>query len=110
MAGARAAGVAVVTGASRGLGAVLADALAVGGGGGAPAAGSAAGLDAGKREIAAGGGAARSVPADVAGAEEVQGVAWRVEGELGEPDVLVNAAGGFGPLRLIVDGDPQSWV
>ena len=42
--------------------------------------------------------------------ELVQSLAGDVERELGPPDVLVNAAGVFGPLRLIVDGDPAHWV
>ena len=40
--------------------------------------------------------------------ELVQALAGDVERELGPPDVLVNAAGVFGPLRLIVDGDPRT--
>ena len=110
MAGAREAGVAVVTGASRGLGAVMAAALAGAGARVALVARDAGGLDTVQREIEAGGGAARSFPADVGNADEVEAMARRVEGELGAPDVLVNAAGVFGPLRLIVDGDPRSWV
>lgn len=110
MAGAREAGVAVVTGASRGLGAVMAGALAGAGARVALVARDAGGLDTVQREIEAGGGAARSFPADVGNADEVEAMARRVEGELGAPDVLVNAAGVFGPLRLIVDGDPRSWV
>src|SRR5262245_37448582 len=110
MAGAREAGVAVVTGASRGLGAVIAGALAGAGAGVALVARNADALDTVRQEIEAKGGAARSFPVDVGDADEVEAMARRVERELGAPDVLVNAAGVFGPLRLVVEGDPRSWV
>jgi NAD(P)-dependent dehydrogenase (short-subunit alcohol dehydrogenase family) len=110
MAGAREAGVAVVTGASRGLGAVMARALAGAGARVALVARTGADLDAVRREIEADGGTARSFRSDVASADEVESLARSVDAELGPPDVLVNAAGVFGPLRLVVDGDPRLWV
>ena len=110
MAGAREAGVAVVTGASRGLGAVMARSLAGAGARVALVARTGADLDAVRREIEADGGTARSFRSDVASADEVESLARSVDAELGPPDVLVNAAGVFGPLRLVVDGDPRLWV
>ena len=110
MAGAREAGVAVVTGASRGLGAVMARSLAGAGARVALVARTGADLDAVRREIEADGGTARSFRSDVASADEVESLARSVDAELGPPGVLVNAAGVFGPLRLVVDGDPRLWV
>jgi NAD(P)-dependent dehydrogenase (short-subunit alcohol dehydrogenase family) len=102
--------VAVVTGASRGLGAVIASALLAAGARVGLVARSAVALDDLARELQESGGIARAFPADVASADEVEAIARRVDAELGPPDVLVNAAGVFGPLRLIVDGDPRRWV
>jgi NAD(P)-dependent dehydrogenase (short-subunit alcohol dehydrogenase family) len=110
MAGALEGRVALVTGASRGLGGVIAGALASEGARVALVARSADGLEAVAREIAERGGVAHAFPADVASADEVEALAGEVERHLGPPDVLVNAAGVFGPLRLIVDGDPGLWV
>jgi NAD(P)-dependent dehydrogenase (short-subunit alcohol dehydrogenase family) len=102
--------VAVVTGASRGLGCEIASALA---GAGARVALVARGADRlAKLEaaIAKRGGLARAFPADVSRLDAVEVLAAEVERELAPPGVLVNAAGVFGPLRLIVEGDPREWV
>jgi NAD(P)-dependent dehydrogenase (short-subunit alcohol dehydrogenase family) len=92
--------VAVVTGASRGLGAGLAEAFA------------AAGLDLGL--------CARSDPAtpegvgvvarrvDVADAEAVERFAAEVHDRLGPIDLWVNDAGVLGPIDLVRDADPAA--
>jgi NAD(P)-dependent dehydrogenase (short-subunit alcohol dehydrogenase family) len=108
--GALAHTVAVVTGASRGLGAEVAAALAGAGARVALVARGAEGLARVEARLAESGGVARAFPVDVSRVELVQSLAGDVERELGPPDVLVNAAGVFGPLRLIVDGDPAHWV
>jgi NAD(P)-dependent dehydrogenase (short-subunit alcohol dehydrogenase family) len=102
--------VALVTGASRGLGAEVAAALADAGARVALVARGADGLAQVEARLAERGGVARAFPADVSRVELVQALAGDVERELGPPDVLVNAAGVFGPLRLVVEGDPTHWV
>jgi NAD(P)-dependent dehydrogenase (short-subunit alcohol dehydrogenase family) len=85
--------VAVVTGASRGLGKDVADALSARGVRVAPV--------------------ARSVErfqTDVRDPEQVARLARQVVEELGTPTILVNAAGTFGPLERFRDTDPAAWV
>ena len=85
--------VAVVTGASRGVGRAIADALEV-------------------RGLVVATVARRSAQftADVSNPADVDRLKTAVEAELGRPTVLVNAAGVFGPIALVQDGDPEEWV
>ena len=85
--------VAVVTGASRGVGRAIADALEARGMVVAPVARHST------RFIA-----------DVSDPADVARLRTAVEAELGRPTVLVNAAGIFGPIALIKDSDPKEWV
>ena len=85
--------VAVVTGGSRGVGQAIAAALEARGMVVAPVARSAA-----------------RFTADVSDAADVARLKAAVEAELGPPSVVVNAAGIFGPIALVVDGDPEEWV
>ena len=48
--------------------------------------------------------------ADVSDAADVTRLKTAVEAELGQPTVLINAAGIFGPIALVKDGDPDEWV
>ena len=48
--------------------------------------------------------------ADVSNPADVDRLKTAVEAELGRPTVLVNAAGIFGPIALVQDGDPEEWV
>ena len=85
--------VAVVTGASRGVGRAIADALEARGLVVAPVA----------RHSA-------RFTADVSDPAAVARLKTAVEAELGRPTVVVNAAGIFGPIALIKDSDPKEWI
>jgi NAD(P)-dependent dehydrogenase (short-subunit alcohol dehydrogenase family) len=85
--------VAVVTGGARGVGKAIADALE---GGGVRVA-----------RVARSSGTHR---ADVSKPAEVDRLVAEIERDLGTPTILVNAAGIFGPIARIVDGDPQAWL
>ena len=82
--------VAVVTGASRGIGLATARALAGAGARVAMLARSAAPLDAAAREIGA-----LAVPCDIADERAVHEALRRVTSEAGDPEILVNNAGVF---------------
>ena len=85
--------VAVVTGASRGVGRAIADALESRGVVVAPVARSSAGFT-----------------ADVSNPAGVARLKAAVETELGQPTILIHAAGIFGPIALIKDSDPKEWI
>jgi NAD(P)-dependent dehydrogenase (short-subunit alcohol dehydrogenase family) len=85
--------VAVVTGASRGVGQVIADALETRGLLVAPVA----------RHSA-------RFTADVSDPAAVTRLKTAVEAELGRPTIIINAAGIFGPITLIKDSDPEEWI
>jgi NAD(P)-dependent dehydrogenase (short-subunit alcohol dehydrogenase family) len=55
-------------------------------------------------------GEALALPANVSDPTSVEAVKSRVEEELGEPSVLVNAAGVFGPIELVWKTDPDAWI
>ncbi|MDF2732297.1 MAG: 3-oxoacyl-[acyl-carrier protein] reductase [Desertimonas sp.] len=102
--------IAVVTGASGGLGRDIAVALAARGHPVALVARSADPLAVAEQEIRAGGGEAVAIPTDVSVPAAVEAMRSRVVDELGPPSILVNAAGVFGPVQLIKDSDPTEWV
>ena len=88
----------IVTGGSKGI--VAAIARAAGAAGFRVALsykGDAAGAEAVARDIAAAGGEALTVRADVAREEDVLALFAEVDARFGRPDVLVNNAGGVGP-------------
>jgi NAD(P)-dependent dehydrogenase (short-subunit alcohol dehydrogenase family) len=85
--------VAVVTGGSRGVGQVIAEALEARGAVVAP--------------VARGG---TRFPADVSKRDDVERLRATIEADLGPPEIVINAAGIFGPIDLIKDGDPDDWV
>lgn len=102
--------VAVVTGAGRGLGRAVSVALAARG---HPVFGVARHED----ELAqtaeqcfSAGGRMTTRLADVSNPDAVAELAASVRAELGPPSILVNAAGVFGPIDLIRDGDPKAWI
>jgi NAD(P)-dependent dehydrogenase (short-subunit alcohol dehydrogenase family) len=102
--------VAVVTGASGGLGHDIAVALGSRGHPVALVARSAAPLVATEEQIRAGGGVAVAVPTDVSDAIAVDALRAQVIDQLGAPLIVVNAAGVFGPIQLIKDSNPAEWV
>ena len=102
--------IAVVTGASRGLGSRIAVRLAQQGAAVALVARTESGLEATRAEIAASGSRTLVIAADLARPESVDRLKLQVERELGIPAILVNAAGVFGPISLIKDSDPAAWI
>ena len=102
--------VAVVTGASGGLGHDIAVALGARGHPLALVARSPDSLAAAEQEIRDRGGVAVGIPTDVGDPAAVEAMRSRVLDELGSPSIVVNAAGVFGPVQLIKDSDPAEWV
>ena len=85
--------VVVVTGASSGMGAAIAKAMAKAGGRVALLARSKEDLDKVAAEIASAGSQARVYPVDLADAGAVAAVARRITQEMGAPDIIINNAG-----------------
>jgi NAD(P)-dependent dehydrogenase (short-subunit alcohol dehydrogenase family) len=107
--GALAGQVAIVTGAGRGFGRVIAARLAAEGAAVALTARSAGQLEAVLAEIEGAGGSALAVPADVTKHDEVARVVRRTRERFGAPTLLVSNAGvpdPFGPLWAV---DPERW-
>lgn len=102
--------IAVVTGASRGLGRRIAVRLARQGASVALLARSVAGLEDTRQEIASTGVRSLVVPVDLGKPESVMPVKDVIERDLGIPSILVNAAGVFGPMDLVKDSDPGAWI
>ncbi len=102
--------IAVVTGASRGLGRRIAVRLAKESAAVALLARNEAALEDTRREIAAAGARALVVHVDLAKPESVMHVKDVIERDLGVSSILVNAAGVFGPIDLIKDSDPAAWI
>jgi NAD(P)-dependent dehydrogenase (short-subunit alcohol dehydrogenase family) len=101
--------VAVVTGGGSGVGARIAAALAGRGAAVALVARSRGRLEHAAGELTRGGASAIAVAADLTDAGEVAKARERIQSELGDATILVNAAGTFGPLARIVDSDPDEW-
>jgi len=102
--------VAVITGAGRGIGRLAAVRLAGRGVRVALVSRSAGQLAATLEEIAAKGGTAIAIPADVGSSQSVAAMKAEVEGRLGSPSILINAAGAFGPIQLVWKTDPAAWI
>lgn len=100
--------VAVVTGASRGLGRAMALALARAGADLVLAARSAAGLAQTRADVEALGRRALAVPADVTRWEDMENLARATADAFGRADVLVNNSG-IAVEKPLLDMDPQEW-
>jgi len=102
--------IAVVTGAGRGLGRRSALRLASLGASVVLIARSEAQLRETADLITAAGGRAVPLPLDLTRELSPDRLRGAVERALGPPAILVNAAGLFGPLALVRDSDPQTWI
>lgn len=102
--------IAVVTGASRGVGQRIAVRLAQHGAAVALAARSEAALNETQQQLTASGAKTLVVSVDLSTPRSIEILKGKVERELGAPSILINAAGVFGPIDLIKDGDPSAWI
>lgn len=100
--------VAIVTGASQGIGRATALALATRGIAVALAARNRGAVEDIARRIEEAGGRAFAIPTDVTREEDVERLAKETENELGPPDVLVNNAGTVAH-RPLVETDAATW-
>jgi NAD(P)-dependent dehydrogenase (short-subunit alcohol dehydrogenase family) len=101
--------VALVTGGGRGIGQVIASALATAGANVAVAARSTDQLTATVASIEQAGGRALAVPLDVTNQEAVDRAVHIVEQQIGPVDLLVNNAGVSGPVGTLWEIDPVEW-
>jgi len=101
---------AIVTGASRGIGAAAARELAARGAAVAALARNQAACAELAEEISAAGGRAIALGCDVADAGAVAAAVARVEQELGPVNILVNNAGMIEPIGGIAETDPDDWA
>jgi NAD(P)-dependent dehydrogenase (short-subunit alcohol dehydrogenase family) len=101
--------VALVTGAGRGVGRVIALALSDAGAAVAVCARSEAEVTGVAGEIAGRGGRALALRCDVTDRQQVEGTVAAVEEALGPVDLLVNNAGQFGPVGPLAATDPGEW-
>jgi NAD(P)-dependent dehydrogenase (short-subunit alcohol dehydrogenase family) len=101
--------VALVTGASRGLGQVIAGALAGAGATVGLVARSAGPLAQAQDRLTRAGGTAVAVTADVTDPDDLAAAVERVSHRLGPIDVLVNNAGVGGPNGALWEVDPAAW-
>jgi NAD(P)-dependent dehydrogenase (short-subunit alcohol dehydrogenase family) len=101
--------VAIVTGASRGIGRAIAQRYAEEGARVALVARTAARLEEAAAEIRDRGGVALALPADVTDRAAVQAMVRRAEAELGAVDLLVNNAGTFYAIGPTWEVDPETW-
>jgi NAD(P)-dependent dehydrogenase (short-subunit alcohol dehydrogenase family) len=100
---------AVVTGAGRGVGRSIAVGLASQGAHVALVARGQNELEETARTIRAAGGSCGVHAVDVSSEEQVDALAESLASESRAPNVLVNAAGTFGPMSFIVDSVPSEW-
>jgi 3-oxoacyl-[acyl-carrier protein] reductase len=102
--------VAIVTGASRGIGAAAALALGEAGASVMLAARDAAQIEANTQRITAAGGKAASIACDVADYAACQRLVQQTTQRFGAPDILVNNAGVIEPIGAIATTDPTEWA
>jgi NAD(P)-dependent dehydrogenase (short-subunit alcohol dehydrogenase family) len=102
--------VAVITGASRGIGAATARLLAAQGAAVALTARSSEAIDGIARDLRADGGRAVAIAGDIGDLGWVAAMLHEVTETLGAPSILVNNAGMVGPIGRILDCDPAEWA
>lgn len=102
--------IAVVTGASRGIGRAIAVGLAQQGVRVVLVARGHAQLQETKQLIDTAGGAAWVLSADIGQPTAVAALQEEILTQVGPPSMLINAAGIFGPIKLIKDSDPAEWI
>ncbi len=102
--------VAVVTGASRGIGAATAVALAEAGASVMLAARGVAHAETHARQINAAGGKAAAIGCDVSDYAACQRLVQETTQRFGPPDVLVNNAGVIEPIGMVGTADPVEWA
>jgi NAD(P)-dependent dehydrogenase (short-subunit alcohol dehydrogenase family) len=102
--------VAIVTGASRGIGAAAALAMGEAGASVMLAARDAAQIEANAQRIAAAGGKAAATACDVADFAACQRLVQATAQHFGPPDVLVNNAGVIEPIGMVGAADPALWA
>jgi 3-oxoacyl-[acyl-carrier protein] reductase len=103
---------ALITGASQGLGAVIAEYFLAEGANVALCSRNAADLDAQHKRLAAAHGAERvwARPTDISATSDVDGLFEEAQSRFGRLDVLVNNAGVYGPMGSIDAIDWDEWV
>jgi 3-oxoacyl-[acyl-carrier protein] reductase len=102
--------VAIVTGASRGIGAAAALALGEAGASVVLAARTIAQAETNARQISAAGGKAAAIACDVSDYAACQRLVEETTQRFGPPDVLVNNAGVIEPISMIAEADPTEWA
>lgn len=102
--------VAIVTGASRGIGAATALALGEAGASVVLAARTIAQAEANARQIDAAGGKAVAIACDVSDYAACQRLVNETTHRFGPPDVLVNNAGVIEPIGIVAEADPTGWA
>jgi NAD(P)-dependent dehydrogenase (short-subunit alcohol dehydrogenase family) len=102
--------VAIVTGASRGIGAAAASALAEAGAAVMLAARSHDQAETNALAITSTGGKAFALACDVSDYAACQRLVEETEQRLGPPDILVNNAGVIEPIGMVAAADPRDWA
>ncbi len=102
--------VAIVTGASRGIGAAAAQALGEAGAAVMLAARRLSQAEAHAQQINNAGGKAFALECDVSDYAACQQLVHETAVRLGLPDVLVNNAGVIEPIGVVATGDPREWA
>ena len=100
---------ALVTGASRGIGKVIALALAKAGAHVLALARTSGGLEELDDEIRAAGGSASLIPMDLAEGENIEQLAGALSGRFDKLDILIANAASLGELATLPDIDPRIW-
>ena len=101
---------AIITGASRGIGAAAAKELAAQGVSVLLVARNTGEIEANAAEIRAAGGKAEAMACDVAVYDDLAKVVARCREAFGSVDILVNNAGLIDPISKLADSDPEEWV